>query len=99
MKILYIKDKNRRNIYALYEQKKLILKSISQNFKLPKKTRNAAYLKLISLPKDSSITKIRNRCVITNRPRAVYKKFKMSRLMFRKLALQGRLIGIKKASW
>jgi len=57
------------------------------------------YRELIFMPRDSSITRIRNRCVLTNRPRAVYRKFGMSRLMFRKFAWQGKLIGVKKSSW
>jgi len=53
---------------------------------LPSSLRLTAYKQLISLPKDSSNTRIRNRCLFTNRPRAIYKKFGMSRLMFRKYA-------------
>ena len=50
------------------------------------------------LIKKNSITKIRNRCILTNRARAVYRKFKISRLFFKKYALQGELLGVKKAS-
>lgn len=99
MKVLLTKDKNKRTQYSLFEKKKIILKSIVHNTSLNLKTREYAYKKYISLPTDSSITKIRNRCVLSNRPRAVYKKFKISRLVLRDLSLQGNLMGIKKASW
>lgn len=99
MKILLTKDKNKRTKYLLFEKKKRILKSLIQNLSINNNIRTHAYKKYISLPTDSSITKIRNRCVISNRPRSVYKKFKISRLVLRDLSLQGNLMGIKKASW
>jgi ribosomal protein S14 len=98
MKVLQIKDKNRRILYYHFEKTKNILKSIIQNFELPKQVRYRAYQLLIQIPRDASITRLRNRCTLTNRPRAVYRKFKMSRLMFRKYALQGELIGVRKSS-
>ena len=100
MRILFLKDKNRRQIYKIYEKEKIILKYISRNFLFSKNIRYASYVKLIiNYLRDSSIVRIRNRCVLTNRSRAVYRKFKMSRLMLRELALKGYLIGVKKASW
>lgn len=50
------------------------------------------------LPKDTSPVRFRNRCVLTSRPRAVYRKFGISRLVFRKYILQGKLVGFRKAS-
>ena len=99
MQSLLHKDKKRRKLYSKYEKQKYILKYIQNNLNLNKTIRIKAYEKLISLPRDSSITRVRNRCVLTNRPRAVYQKFKFSRLMFRKLALQGEIPGIRKATW
>jgi ribosomal protein S14 len=98
MKILLTKDKNRRNQYLLFEKKKIILKYIINNLNLPKNIRFSVYKRLSKLPKDASITKIRNRCALTNRPRGVYKKLRLSRIAFRNLALSGNLVGIKKAS-
>ena len=98
MKVLLTKDKNRRNQYLLFEKKKIILKYIINNLNLPKTTRLAIYKRLIKLPTDASITKIRNRCALTNRPRGVYRKLKLSRIAFRELALSGSLVGVKKAS-
>jgi small subunit ribosomal protein S14 len=61
--------------------------------------RFAAQLKLSSLPRDGSKTRLRNRCGITGRPRGFYRKFKMSRIALRELASDGKIPGIIKASW
>jgi len=84
MKHLLIKDKKRRVLYYLFEKRKIFLKSIIENLSLDKKLRVLAYKQLLILPKDSSISRIRNRCVYTNRPRGIYRKVGLSRLMFRK---------------
>ena len=99
MKVLYIKDKNRRNLFLKLEKKQLILNYIINNVKLSKDSRYMAYTLLRNISNISTITKIRNRCVFTNRARAVYRKFKLSRIFLKKYALDGSLIGIKKASW
>jgi small subunit ribosomal protein S14 len=57
------------------------------------------YLELQKLPRDSSPTRVRNLCALTGRSRSVYRKFKISRLMLRELALQGKIPGMRKASW
>ena len=54
---------------------------------------------LDKLPKDSSFTRIKNFCIFTGRGKGIYKNFKMSRIVFRELALAGQLPGIRKASW
>jgi ribosomal protein S14 len=99
MKALFLKDKNRRYSYFLIEKKKYILKYIFNNLKLPASVRNLAYNEYINLIHYNSHTKIRNRCILTNRGRAVYRNFKLSRLFFKHYALQGDLMGVKKASW
>ena len=98
MKCLYIKDKNRRFAYFTVEKKKLILQYILHNLSFDVEIRTFAYTELVNLIKKYSNTKIRNRCILTNRARAVYRKFKISRLFFKKFALQGSLVGVKKAS-
>ena len=67
--------------------------------KLTPEERFGARLKLAKLPRNSSPTRIRNRCEITGRPRAVYRKFKLSRLALRQLASLGALPGVVKSSW
>ncbi|MBL4702851.1 MAG: 30S ribosomal protein S14 [Phycisphaeraceae bacterium] len=57
------------------------------------------YLELQKLPRDSSPTRVRNLCALTGRSRSVYRKFKISRIMLRELALQGKIPGMRKASW
>ena len=99
MKSLLHKDKKRRKLCKNYEEKKYILNYFNNNLMLDKTIREKSYKILTDFPRNSSNTRVRNRCVITNRPRAVYKKFKFSRLVFRKLALQGNIPGIRKATW
>jgi len=54
---------------------------------------------LQSLPRNSSPVRLRNRCIMTGRPRAYFRKFGVSRLVFREMALKGEIPGIKKSSW
>jgi len=99
MKYALIKDKRRRILFTYFEKRRIFLKALLEDTKLPKTFRVLVYRELLLLPRDSSITRIRTRCVLTNRPRAVYKHFGLSRLMFRKFVWQGKLIGIKNSSW
>ena len=59
----------------------------------------AAYYKLRKMPRDASRTRYRNRCNVTGRPRAYMRKFRMCRITFRELALEGKLPGVTKSSW
>ncbi|MBU1677419.1 MAG: 30S ribosomal protein S14 [Bacteroidetes bacterium] len=60
---------------------------------------NGDYEALQKLPKNASPVRVRNRCVLTGRPRGYYRKFGVSRLVFREMALSGEIPGIKKSSW
>ena len=84
MKILYTKDKNRRSFYFFLEKKKIILNYIINNLKLSKDIREQAYIQLRNISSVSTITKIKNRCVLSNRSRSVYRKFKLSRIFLKK---------------
>jgi len=86
MKYLLLKDRRRRIIFAHYESQRNVLFSLIQNHKLPAMIRALAYYSIINCPRDSSITRIRNRCTLTGRSRGIYRKFGLSRLIFRKLA-------------
>ena len=66
---------------------------------LPLEERFEARLKLAELPRNSSKTRIRNRCQITGRPRAYYRKLKMSRIALRELGAAGHIPGLVKSSW
>ena len=82
-----------------FEKKRKKLKKIIKNKKLPLNERFAAQLKLSKLPKNSSKTRIRNRCEITGRPHGVYRKLKISRIALRQMASAGKIPGMTKSSW
>jgi small subunit ribosomal protein S14 len=88
-----------RRLVAKYAKKRDELKAVANNEKLPLEDRFEARLKLAELPRNSSKTRIRNRCVITGRPRAYYRKLKMSRIALRDLASAGQIPGMTKSSW
>ncbi|KAK3219485.1 hypothetical protein Dsin_013455 [Dipteronia sinensis] len=94
-----IEDHKRRLLAAKYEVKRKLYKALHRDVDLPNELREKFLCKLAQLPRNSSFTRVRNRCIFTGRPRAVYEKFRMSRIVFRSLASQGMLMGIKKASW
>jgi small subunit ribosomal protein S14 len=93
------KNKRREKLAKQYAAKRARLKAMAVDDKLSPEERFGARLKLAELPRNSSPTRIRNRCEITGRPRAVYRKFKLSRLALRQLASQGALPGVVKSSW
>ena len=89
-------------VKALVKQlaaKRAALKATANNDSLPLEERFEARLKLAKLPRNSSATRIRNRCEITGRPRAFYRKLKMSRIALRELGSQGYIPGLVKSSW
>ncbi len=93
------KNKRRAKMAKKYAAKRAKLKEMAVDDKLTPEERFGARLKLAKLPRNSSPTRIRNRCEITGRPRAVYRKFKLSRLALRQLAALGALPGVVKSSW
>ena len=93
-----------RNLKRIKLSKKFLkkredLKKIIKNKKLPLVDRFAAQLKLAKIPRNSSKTRIRNRCEITGRPHGVYRKLKISRIALRELASNGKIPGMTKSSW
>jgi len=80
-------------------EKRDALKAIANDESRPLEERFEARLKLAKLPRNSSPTRIRNRCVMTGRPRAYYRKLKMSRIALRDLASAGQIPGMTKSSW
>jgi small subunit ribosomal protein S14 len=93
------KNNRRRKLAKKYAGKRARLKAITKDHDLPMEERFAAQLKLAQLPRNSAPTRIRNRCELTGRPRAFYRKLKMSRLALRELANQGLIPGMVKSSW
>ena len=82
-----------------YADKRAALKAIANDESLPLEERFEARLKLAKLPRSSSAVRIRNRCEVTGRPRAYYRKLKMSRVALRELGSQGQIPGLVKSSW
>ena len=93
------KNKRRTKMVAQYAAKRAALKAIAENDALSMEERFAARLKLAELPRNSSAVRIRNRCEVTGRPRAVYRKLKMSRIALRELGSKGLVPGLVKSSW
>ncbi len=93
------KNNRRRRIVAQYAARRARLKVIIKDELLPQEERFAARLKLAALPRNSSATRVRNRCQLTGRPRGNYRKFKISRIALRDLASAGQIPGMVKSSW
>ena len=86
-------------LVAQYAAKRKRLKEVAGDLSKPAEERFAARLKLAQLPRNSSATRIRNRCEATGRPRGFYRKLKMSRIALRQLGSQGLIPGLVKSSW
>ena len=93
------KNEKRRRMVVKYADKRAELKAISKNEERPQEERFAARLALASLPRNSSRTRVRNRCELTGRPRGVYRKLKLSRIGLRDMASNGQIPGMVKSSW
>ncbi len=99
-KLSSINKNNRRlKISNKFYTKRKKLKKIIMDKKISLEERFKAQMKLSSLPRNSSRTRVRNRCQITGRPHGVYRKLKISRIALRKLGLEGKIPGMIKASW
>ena len=94
-------NKNNRRIKLSdkFYKKRQALKKIIMNKKLPLEERFKAQQKLSKLPRNSSKTRVMNRCQITGRPHGVYRKLKISRIALRQLGLEGKIPGMVKSSW
>ena len=93
------KNNRRRKMTKQFAGKRTRLKAIAHDKDLPMEERFAATLKLAELPRNSSATRIRNRCELTGRPRAYYRKHKLSRIALRELGSKGLIPGLVKSSW
>lgn len=93
------KNNRRRKLAAQYSARRAKLKEAIKDKTKTLQERMQASMKLAELPRNSSKTRIRNRCEITGRPRGYYRKLRMSRNQLRELASQGLIPGMVKASW
>jgi small subunit ribosomal protein S14 len=88
-----------KRLVKQYASKRDALKAIANDDNRPLEERFDARLKLAKLPRNGSKTRIRNRCLVTGRPRAFYRKLKMSRIALRELGSHGQIPGLVKSSW
>ncbi|CAN1721266.1 30S ribosomal subunit protein S14 [Hyphomicrobium sp. 1Nfss2.1] len=93
------KNNRRRRLSAQKAEKRKRLKAIANDLKRPAEERFAARIKLAEMPRNSSPTRIRNRCELTGRARGYYRKLRMCRNQLRDLASQGLIPGMVKSSW
>jgi small subunit ribosomal protein S14 len=93
------RNNKRKRLAKKYQTRRTRLKTIAADRSLPAEERFAARLKLAELPRNSSLTRVRNRCDLTGRPRGYYRKLRMSRIALRDLGSQGLIPGMIKSSW
>jgi small subunit ribosomal protein S14 len=94
-----MRQKKREKLVRKFAAKREELKRRAKNPALTPEERQNALQRLAKLPRNSSPVRLRTRCMVTGRPRAVYRKFMLSRIAFRELAHAGYLPGVHKASW
>src|SRR3989304_9624914 len=93
------RDKKRRRLAKKYKARRTRLKAIAADRSLPAEERFAARLKLAELPRNSSPTRVRNRCDLTGRPRGYYRQLRLCRIALRDPGSQGLIPGMVKSSW
>ncbi|RST30584.1 30S ribosomal protein S14 [Sphingomonas ginkgonis] len=93
------KNERRRKLVAKTAAKYAKLKDKANDESLDETERLIARLKMAELPRNGNPTRIRNRCELTGRSRAYYRKFRLSRIMLRELANKGLIPGVTKSSW
>jgi len=98
-KAMVERELKRQKLVDRYATKRAALKEIVGDESKPMEERFRASLKLAKLPRNSSATRLHNRCQLTGRPHAYYRKLKVSRIMLRELGSQGQIPGLVKSSW
>jgi len=93
------RELKRQKMVKQFAAKRAALKAVVNDQERPMEERFKASLKLAELPRNSSATRLHNRCELTGRPHAYYRKLKLSRIMLRELASFGQIPGMVKSSW
>ncbi|NCQ25581.1 MAG: 30S ribosomal protein S14 [Rhodobacteraceae bacterium CG17_big_fil_post_rev_8_21_14_2_50_63_15] len=93
------REKKRQKLVDRFAKKRSVLKAIISDESKPMEDRFRASLKLAQMPRNSSATRLHNRCQLTGRPHAYYRKLKVSRIMLRELGSSGQAPGVVKSSW
>ena len=98
-KAMIEREKKRQKLVEQYATKRAALKEIANDETKPMEERFKARLKLAKLPRNSSATRLHNRCQLTGRPHAYSRKLKVSRIALRELGAMGQIPGLVKSSW
>jgi small subunit ribosomal protein S14 len=93
------REKKRQRLVKQFAAKRAALKAVINDQEKPMEERFRASLKLAKLPRNSSAVRLHNRCQLTGRPHAYYRKLKISRIALRDLGSQGQIPGMVKSSW
>ena len=93
------RNEKRKRMAKKFLSKRTRLKAIATDESAPLEERFAARIKLAALPRNSALNRVRNRCEVTGRPRAYYRKLRMSRIALRQYASRGEVPGMVKSSW
>jgi small subunit ribosomal protein S14 len=93
------KNERRKRMVKQFAGRYARLKTLANDESKPDEERFLARLKMAQLPRNANPTRVRNRCEVTGRPRAYYRKFRMSRVSLRELGNKGLLPGLVKSSW
>ncbi|KFU96865.1 PREDICTED: 28S ribosomal protein S14, mitochondrial, partial [Pterocles gutturalis] len=94
-----LRDVKRRRLAYEYADERLRINAIRKNTILPKELQEVADKEIANLPRDSCPVRIRNRCVLTSRPRGVKRRWRLSRIVFRHFADHAEMSGIQRAMW
>jgi small subunit ribosomal protein S14 len=98
-KSMVAREVKRQKLVNQYAGKRAALKAVIEDQTKPMEERFKATMKLAELPRNSSATRLHNRCQLTGRPHAYYRKLKISRIMLRDLGSAGQIPGMVKSSW
>lgn len=98
-KSMIAREVKREKLVKQYAEKRAALKAIINDKEIPVEERFKATLELAKLPRNSSATRLHNRCQLTGRPHAYYRKLKISRIALRDLGSNGEIPGLVKSSW
>ena len=93
------KNNRRKRLAKKYSGRRQRLKAIAMDKTKPMEERFAATLKFAQMPRNAAVNRVRNRCELTGRPRAYYRKHKLSRIALRELGNKGLIPGLVKSSW
>lgn len=93
------KNERRKRLVKKYAGRYARLKAIANDESKDETERLMARLRMAEIPRNGNPTRVRNRCEITGRPRAYYRKFRLARVMLRDLAVRGLIPGVTKSSW